>query len=282
MAQAGDVGAILQLLQGAARQYKPPQFDGQTDVELFIQQFNDVQAANNWNAAAALLHLRTCLTGDAVNCGGGATTAVIFANLRARFGLSEKQARERLSLLEKAPGQTLQALSVEAERLTAVAYPQLADAVRTTLAVDAFTRALDDIGVKRHLLVAGAATMADTVRCAEEYLQVAGRLNKQHKQPAKQLHLAAANTEIEAADKIDKVIQRLDRLMTLMEQQASGQTRHPQNGGKNTKAGSAQQSKQPRTCYGCGSPSHLIRNCPANAVNGSAPDLSGNADCPRQ
>lgn len=95
------------------------------------------------------------MTDDAVDCSRGATTDVIYANLRARFGLTVKQARERLSSIEKTPNQTLQALSVEAERLVAVAFPQLAAQDRATLAIDAFIRALDNKGLKRHLLVAG-------------------------------------------------------------------------------------------------------------------------------
>ena len=36
--------------------FKPPQFNG-GDVELFIQHYTEVAAANQWNDMAALLHL---------------------------------------------------------------------------------------------------------------------------------------------------------------------------------------------------------------------------------
>lgn len=37
-AGAGDVAAILRVLRGATWQFKAPQYGGDTDVELFIQQ----------------------------------------------------------------------------------------------------------------------------------------------------------------------------------------------------------------------------------------------------
>ena len=48
--------------------FKPPQFGGEGDVELFIQQFQEVAGANEWTPIATLLHLRESLTERAQVC----------------------------------------------------------------------------------------------------------------------------------------------------------------------------------------------------------------------
>jgi hypothetical protein len=217
---ADPTNAILDLLRGVRRhQFKPPTFDGTTDIELFIRQFSDVRDANEWGAAATLLHLRSCLQDDAVDSGTGETSDEIFANLRARFGLTERQARDRLSALHRAPEQSLQALGLESERLVAVAYPGVKANVRTTLAIDTFTRALDDRNLKRHLLVAGANTLTDTIRRAEEFLEIGKPEQKGEKAiklAAADVHpgkSAAANQE-QRPSQLDSILQRLEQLTT--------------------------------------------------------------------
>ena len=42
-------------------EFEVPCFDGKGDVELFMRQFVDVAAANDWPQPAALLHLRKAL-----------------------------------------------------------------------------------------------------------------------------------------------------------------------------------------------------------------------------
>ena len=43
-------------LNGQRDQFKAPKFDGSEDVEMFIQKYNDVAQANNWNPQVAHLH----------------------------------------------------------------------------------------------------------------------------------------------------------------------------------------------------------------------------------
>lgn len=285
----------MQLLrQGAnTRNFKPPLYDGRTDVELFIGQFNDVQAANGWNAAAALLHLRSCLVEDAVDCGSGATVEAIQANLRARFGLTPKQARDKLNVLERDANQSLHSLSVEAERLVVTAYPDMPAAQREPLAVEHFSRAVGDAELSQHLLVADTATMARAVQSAEDYLQAGVRSGKSTKAP-KRLHLAAAALEPDttqaATSKLDQVLERLDKLTAVLAEQArrgdsSGRSRGTSNhsrGGANQpqQPGNSQQSQKKIECYGCGG-DHILRLCPNKSVNATVP-VSGNEQRPRQ
>ena len=72
--------------------FKPPHYDGTGDVETFIQQFRDVIGANQWPDDAALLHLRQALERDAKYCGRPTELEEVFDNLRARFGLTPREA----------------------------------------------------------------------------------------------------------------------------------------------------------------------------------------------
>ena len=45
--------------------FKPPRFNGEGDVELFIQHFTEVAVANGWNDMATLLYLREALCNGA-------------------------------------------------------------------------------------------------------------------------------------------------------------------------------------------------------------------------
>jgi hypothetical protein len=47
------------------RTVKPPQYDGQGDVEYFLKQFTTVSEANEWNGVTELLQLRESLKGTA-------------------------------------------------------------------------------------------------------------------------------------------------------------------------------------------------------------------------
>ena len=82
-----------------APQFKAPQYTGQEDIEYFISRFEEIAEANEWRPAATLLHLRDSLRDSAEECGCAATVQAVYAALRARFGLSHREARSRLSVL---------------------------------------------------------------------------------------------------------------------------------------------------------------------------------------
>ena len=79
-------------------------FDGQ-DVEYFVQQFMEIADANGWAPIATCLHLQEALTDGARECGRAGTIPGILAALRARYGLSAREARAQLASLKR-DGQT--------------------------------------------------------------------------------------------------------------------------------------------------------------------------------
>ena len=91
--------AVRPQLPALAPQFKAPQYNGQGDIEYFISRFEDVSDANGWGDAAALLHLREALKENAEGCGRAPSVLAVYAALRARFGLSPREARSLLSTL---------------------------------------------------------------------------------------------------------------------------------------------------------------------------------------
>ena len=67
--------AITQALKltntGPRTEIRPPSFNGEGDLSLFLKQFGDVADANQWTLVQRTLHLCSQLTGDAQGCGHG-------------------------------------------------------------------------------------------------------------------------------------------------------------------------------------------------------------------
>jgi hypothetical protein len=262
-----EVERLTQLLATALQRQAPPRFnqpkyDGSSDVELFITQFNDVKHANNWGRAETLLHLRSCLEKDAIDCGRGEDYEEVLDNLRARFGLSVRQARDRLSALRREPNQSLHSLGVEVKRLVRLAYPTMAPADRTILAVEALKKAIDNRALSRHLLALQCETVESVVLAAEEYFQVAGSSLKPRSTVAVLGREGPTPNSSQAQPMENEGL--MARLVTALEQSSRVLA---QFAAQNQVAAGSGQNQPARTtrslnCHKCGSPDHWKRNCP--------------------
>ena len=154
------------------KEFEAPTYDGTTDVEMFIMQFTDVAEVNQWPQVSALLHLRRGLKGEAANCGKYETIHRIMAALRARYGITPRQARSKLTNLRRDARTSMQAHSFEVEKLIKVAYQELPEEMRNTMAVDAFVSTVGNGYLQRHLLAVEPRTLEEAVKASNEYLQV--------------------------------------------------------------------------------------------------------------
>ena len=119
----------------------PPTFNGEGDLTLFLKQFEDVADANGWTRVQRTLHLRSQLAGDAQGCGHGDNYREIVDDLHARFGVSRRQAPDRLAALKMRASQSIHSQAAEVSRMVKVAFPTLADADQQAMALEYFTRA---------------------------------------------------------------------------------------------------------------------------------------------
>jgi len=143
---------------------RAPIFSEEEDVEQFITEFSDVAAICRWPARVTLIQLRLCLTGPAKPYGIGQGVDDILEALRARFGLTARDARVQLQCLRRNPKTNLREHATVVERLAQVAYGDLPAGSRQSLALDAFLQSINNLGLKQHLLVAEVETMERALR----------------------------------------------------------------------------------------------------------------------
>ena len=153
-------------------QFKPLQFEGEGDIELFIQHFIQVATANRWNEMSTLLHLRESLKGSAREYGRPGDVEAIFTALRSRYGLTPKEARSKLSTLKKDQRGSLHDHAIEVERLVRKAFEELPEATQSGIMLDTFCSSLGSASLQRHLLAVRPETMTEAIQYGNEYLQI--------------------------------------------------------------------------------------------------------------
>ena len=200
-------------------QFKPPQFGGEGDVELFIRQFQEVAEANQWTRMATLLHLRECLTDKAQTCSRSDQPEGIFAALRSRFGLTPREARTRLASLRRDGRCPLHDHAVEVERLVQVAYAELPEHIRADMALETFCGSLGSAPLQQHLLAARPAGMEEAVRYGSEYLQVKGdrgqggpKVNSVNEEDTDSVAMASPEPTTQLMQAIEKLAEKIEKL----------------------------------------------------------------------
>ena len=262
--------------------FKAPQFDGTGEVNYFIQQFTDVADANQWNAAAALLHLREALKDGARECGKANTIAGIFAALQARFGLSIREARAKLTSLRRDSRTSLQEHAAEVEKLVSIAYADLPERHQTDMALDTFCNTLGHAYLQRHLLAVQADTLENAVRAGNEYLQIrtpsSGSAIRQIEEEDRSGETGRnREDQIQVAQAVSPSLEALLKALTkLTAEVESLKTR-------NKPPSISQPGEAPlkhNKCWNCGQEGHFKRECPHKTQK--EPKVSGNADSPQQ
>ena len=252
-----------------AEKFTAPKYDGTSDVELFIQQFSDVAAANQWTDTAATLHLRSHLHGTAQGCGQGSTVQEILIALRSRFGMTGRQAKEKLMNLRRMVDQPLQELGAEVQRLVGLAFPTLPNIEKENMCVDYFLRVFDNKALQRHMLAIRPTTLVDAVQSVDEYL-TAGGYEKASK--PRVMHVEDDNEYVKN-DVVDNVVDNqfaqvnnsLTQLANALHAQTELLSKMMQSlcsRGEPVSSVRPPGRPYPPTCYGCGGLGHLVKQCP--------------------
>ncbi|GBM67208.1 hypothetical protein AVEN_145242-1 [Araneus ventricosus] len=127
-------------------------FDGQTSWTVFKTQFDVVSSANGWNNRVKASQLVASLRGSAAEVLQGIpsdklTDLMTNENaLEARFGDSHLTQfyRTELKTRRQKPGESLQVLAADVERLMSLAYAECPQDVRDSLAAQYFVDAIRD------------------------------------------------------------------------------------------------------------------------------------------
>jgi len=199
--------------------------------------------------------------------------------LRARFGLTARDARVQLQGLRRNSKTTLREHAAVVERLAQVAYGDLPSNGWQSLALDAFLQSINNMTLKQHLLVAKFETMDRALRLGNAYFQANNTCRPQatvqqveadndvSPSSAKSaVHVAMAVADEPTSLTTSLVRELLAEIRHLRQQSAVEQP---------TRSPTAAVGRRTPVCWGCGSGGHLMRSCP----HGKRRQLDD--DCPR-
>ena len=105
--------------------FEAPNFNGNGDVENFIQQYLEVAADDGWSETAALLYIRTHLRHDPYKCGNNPTLEEVFKALHSRYEISRWEARTRLAHLKRDIKLSLRDHATMTKKLVKAAYADI-------------------------------------------------------------------------------------------------------------------------------------------------------------
>ena len=252
--------------------FKVPKYDGKSDVEQFIRQFMDVAEASHWSEQACLIHLREALQGGALDCAKYDTIPKIIDALRAKFGMSAREARRKLTSLNRDQQTKLQEHASHVERLMEVAYPDLPRTVRNELAVDTFMSTIGNRDLQRHLLAIQLPSIEAAVRAGNEYLQVPAGPNKYRIRMVEDMELDDINS-IGQEESVLKAVRELSVKMDNMEKRLGKVESQVNN--KPTPHHKSDGERQAKivSCWNCNKEGHYSRQCPQKkrVESGNAP-----------
>ena len=137
-----------------------------------VQKFQEMAMANAWSEMATLLHIRTHLKDDARECGSYATLEGVFKALRAKYRLTVREARTRLTSLKKDARLSLTDHATEVKGLVETAYADLPQTHIQEMILDLFRNSLNQAYLQRHLLAIRAQSIAKAVKAGNKYLQI--------------------------------------------------------------------------------------------------------------
>ena len=276
--QADTLGRLTEILermwrpQGEQRvMFEAPRYDGKGDVELFVRQFTDVAAANEWPRAAALLHLRRALRDGATNCGRADTVEGIFNALRARFGLTPREARARIVVLQRDFQTTLQEHGDEVERLVEVAYAEIPCDLRRSMAVDIFASTIGNGYLQRHLLAVATPTLEEAIKAGNEYLQIqtghraytkqaVAMFDDGREEEEASLHSMQGAT-MGVTDPMTKLLEAVQALTQKVELLGQSPQQYP----------GPQEANTTMRCFNCDRLGHLSRHCKQPRIGRNPP-----------
>ena len=279
--QIDQLALLTQALQLSGRQsFKPPSFNGEGDVEIFLRQFEDVANAYRWTGLERTLHIRGQLQGDAQSCGQGEDYDEITEELRARYGLTRGKARDRLATVQLKATENVHKQAREISRLVAIAFPMLPDGEQRAMALDYYSRAWDSRPVQEHLLAIRPTTLREAARAVEDFLAVhtAGPRPRAHAVDQMASENVTTPQQTEMMVMAEAIKSQTAILQQIVMQLSARQTAPRQEPVRQQ----TQQQAQPTGCYDCGGP-HYRRNCPQRKAAGpSSTQQQGNENGPAQ
>ena len=105
-----------------------PTFDGTSDVDVFLQQFNEIADHNRWGEVERRLRLGIALRGPATRGIDGETYAIMCEQLHKQYALTEDVASRLLKDIKRERNENVFQFSQRVTQLVHKVYPELSTA----------------------------------------------------------------------------------------------------------------------------------------------------------
>ncbi|GBL77781.1 hypothetical protein AVEN_234609-1 [Araneus ventricosus] len=231
-------------------------FDGQTSWTVFKTQFDVVSSTNGWTDFVKASQLVASLRGSAAEVLQGIPAdkltdlTIIEKALESRFGDSHLTQfyRTELKTRRQKPGERLQELAADVERLMSLAYAECPLDVRESLAAQYFVDAIRDEDTQHSTRLMDAKDLKSSLAYSMKY-EAARSVSKTSR------HVRSIETEDHMSRvKDDKFEFFFNRLEELLNSSVAGKKNTPR---RNSNV----------TCWKCNKKGHVQRECQAIASN---------------
>ena len=228
-----------------ARSFKlrPPEYDGSYDVEVFIAQFQDIAALSQWPETIQAIKLREGLRGSAIECGRSRSLSDILESLRERFGVSPREARNRLEKVQWNDQRSVREQAEEIKKWIGIGYPETADDTQEELAVERLIRATTDVDLRRHWLARDPRTIEMAIKEARQFTEL-GKIESA-RPTIKQVEMPSSTM----MDRMQAEVGQLKEMVMVLSQTIKGQLPR-------------KKVLTDLECWHCGRKGHVRRNCP--------------------
>ncbi|GBM93808.1 hypothetical protein AVEN_18092-1 [Araneus ventricosus] len=231
-------------------------FDGQTSWTVFKTQFDVVSSTNGWTDFVKASQLVASLRGSAAEVLQGIPAdkltdlTTIEKALESRFGDSHLTQfyRTELKTRRQKPGESLQELAADVERLMSLAYAECPLDVRESLAAQYFVDAIRDEDTQHSTRLMDAKDLKSSLAYSMKY-EAARTVSKTSR------HVRSIETEDHMSrERDDKFEFFFNRLEKLLNSSVAGKKNTPR---RNSNV----------TCWKCNKKGHVQRECQAIASN---------------
>ena len=246
----GELPIVTIPRQGAAAalpasNIKPSTFDGKTSWGVYKTQFDLIASANGWDDRAKAYHLAASLRGEAADIlqavpeNRRADLTSLVSALEMRFGEHHLKdyCKVQLTTRRQKPGESLQELASDVERLSLLAFCDVPSEVRDSLALQYFVEAIRDPDIQEPVRMTDCKTLKSALMYAMK-VEAARHASRRDKRPVR-----AAVME-DSSEGLQKIIEKLDRLLTSKSQVP------------------AEQKTRKIVCWTCGKVGHVRSSCP--------------------
>lgn len=239
--------------QPKGQQIQAPTYDGATDVEEFVESFEEIAQHNKWSEEETNLRFKLALKGDAAKGLPTTNYEERKSQLLEKYGIKEKQAHQLLKRIKYRPGEDIYTFTSQLQKVIRIAHPTLSDKDR------------EDIAIKEILGVLPTnhpATWAMTLDPPKNLKEIQNKLKAFDNSSPGVLHIDIATEEVKKEESaIPKAMYESLLKTQLQTQEALQKVTALVNQVTQLPERRKEPRRETRRCWRCHKEGHLARQC---------------------